>query len=389
MSLRKSPKRTPDLLEAARSNSQRSTGPRSPSGKQNAKMNAVKHGERSEPENHYAVIRALGEDPEEFENLKQELRGSFGPGDELWEKQIDELARLYWRRDRLERIQTSLMRRAVLEHDEWQRTRRKQIDSVTFDSSQSWVIDSFSLPDSEDRGVQLRAQLSLLGVVRVEVRQRVFKERIESLLRPYFEHQPGWRAARLMSLLWIFVECFKLEAQLFNADTLPTDKARYNETLEKHKGDKKAYEAKYQELLRLLDAEIAEVEEEFEHEEEVQAERAAIERDACLAPEGEQWKMLLRREETLDRAIDRKIKLLESLRKEKSKAGAGAGGEEKAGEMASGAGIDILSDLATVFAETYERSGNVVENTEEEEDGISAPGADDVPRGSAAGFSVK
>ena len=98
MSLRKSPKRTPDLLEAARSNSQRSTGPRSPSGKQNAKMNATKHGERSEPENHYAVMRALGEDPEEFAKLKHELMDSFGPGDALLEKQIDDLARLYWRR---------------------------------------------------------------------------------------------------------------------------------------------------------------------------------------------------------------------------------------------------------------------------------------------------
>ena len=44
-------------------------------------------------------------------------------------------------------------------------------------------------------------------------------------------------------------------------------------------------------------------------------ERVAIERDACLAPSGEEWKLMLRREETLDRSIDRKIKLLLSLRK--------------------------------------------------------------------------
>ena len=65
---------------------------------------------------------------------------------------------------------------------------------------------------------------------------------------------------------------------------------------------------------------MASVEEEFEYEEKLNEERAAIERDACLAPAGEEWRMMLRREESLDRAIDRKIKLLLSLRKAAQKA---------------------------------------------------------------------
>lgn len=52
---------------------------------------------------------------------------------------------------------------------------------------------------------------------------------------------------------------------------------------------------------------------------EAQEEMDAIDRDACLAPAGEEWKLMLRREETLDRSIDRKIKLLLSLRKEAAK----------------------------------------------------------------------
>ena len=55
--------------------------------------------------------------------------------------------------------------------------------------------------------------------------------------------------------------------------------------------------------------------EEFEFEQKVNEEKVAIERDACLAPSGEEWRMLLRREEALDRAIDRKIKLILTLRK--------------------------------------------------------------------------
>ena len=76
-----------------------------------------------------------------------------------------------------------------------------------------------------------------------------------------------------------------------------------------------ADELRYNELVLLLEDEMASVEEEFEYEEKLNEERAAIERDACLAPAGEEWRMMLRREESLDRAIDRKIKLLLSLRK--------------------------------------------------------------------------
>jgi hypothetical protein len=42
MSLRKSPQLTPQLLVATRHNAQHSTGPRSPTAKQNSKLNALK-----------------------------------------------------------------------------------------------------------------------------------------------------------------------------------------------------------------------------------------------------------------------------------------------------------------------------------------------------------
>jgi hypothetical protein len=75
-------------------------------------------------------------------------------------------------------------------------------------------------------------------------------------------------------------------------------------------------EPERQELLRLLEEEIASVREEFAYAEKANEERAAIERDACLAPEGEMWRMLLRQEAALDRSIDRKVRILLRLRKE-------------------------------------------------------------------------
>ena len=147
MSLRKSPGRTPELLAAARRNAQHSTGPRTPAAKQNTRLNALKHGQYAAPENQHEVMLALGEDPNEFEFLKQELLTCYGPGDALWKKQIDDLARLYWRRSRLERARGGVMRRALQAVDDWQHRRRQEIAGATFDASQGEMLDR-PLPES-------------------------------------------------------------------------------------------------------------------------------------------------------------------------------------------------------------------------------------------------
>ena len=83
MSLRKSTRLTPRRVDAARHNSQRSTGPRSEAGKERMKMNALKHGCDAAPENEAAVLRVLGEDHERYAALKRELATAYGPGDAL------------------------------------------------------------------------------------------------------------------------------------------------------------------------------------------------------------------------------------------------------------------------------------------------------------------
>ena len=91
MSLRKSPQLTPQLLAATRQNAQHSTGPRNAAAKQNSKLNALKHGAYVRDDNQRQAMLALGEDPEQFQTLTQELMSAFGPGDALWEKQINGL----------------------------------------------------------------------------------------------------------------------------------------------------------------------------------------------------------------------------------------------------------------------------------------------------------
>jgi hypothetical protein len=107
----------------------------------------------------------------------------------------------------------------------------------------------------------------------------------------------GWRVARISRLLRLFSDS--------------------SEAGEQQKGaTPQAGEPELQELLRLLDEEIAAVRQEFEYAEKLNAEKAAIERDACLAPVGETWRMMLRQESALDRSIDRKVKIVLGLRKQ-------------------------------------------------------------------------
>jgi hypothetical protein len=311
MSLRKSPELTPELLAAKRRNAQLSTGPRTPPGKQHSKLNALKHGLCAAPENDCQTMLALGEDPQEFDYLKQDLMLTYGPGDPLWEKQIDDLARLYWRRQRLERAQTGLMRRALLAVEEWQHRRQQEMAGATFDASQPGMLD-VSLSGSSDPGVQLRKLLSFLAVIREQVKQRTFHPLQGATLETLYRGRTGWRQARLLELLRLFTESFGPPAARLDPEL--------EETLRNQCGPREsAGEPQYEELLRLLEEEIAHVREEFEYAEKVNEEKAAIERDAALAPVGETWHMLLRQEGALDRSIDRKVRILLALRKEFTK----------------------------------------------------------------------
>jgi hypothetical protein len=349
MSLRKSPQLTPALLAAARHNAQHSTGPRSPAAKQNIKLNALKHGGRVSDENRCLAMQAPGEDPEEFENLKQELMSALTPGDALWEKQIDDLTWLYWRRDRLERAEEGLKRRALQGIDDWQHRRRQEMARVTFDASQHEMLD-VHLSESTDRGVTLRRTLSFLELIREEVKQRTFQVRQYSELESLYRGTTGWRQALIFSLLHRFGDPMYLEAQ--QADEEEKEYRRKMGIDHEPPG-----EAEHQELLRLLEEEIASVREEFEYAEKANEERAAIERDACLAPEGETWKMMLRQEAALDHSIDRKVRILLRLRKDAADRPVAPPSQD------DGAGMENIEEMVAsdISAQTPQGVGTVEE----------------------------
>ena len=171
----------------------------------------------------------------------------------------------------------------------------------------------------------------------------------------------GWRQGLMFNLLHRFGDPLFVPDERKNKE--------YAEWL-RESGYQPPGEPEYQELLRLLEEEIASVREEFAYAEKANEERAAIEREACLAPEGETWSMMLRQEAALDRSIDRKVRILMRLRKEFTDLPSAAHGEGDGGRMENMEGVpdnDIMSYTsqgveAGENSKMTERSGNVYEN---------------------------
>jgi len=315
MSLRKSTCLTPQRLDAARHNSQRSTGPRSEAGKQRMKMNALKHGCDAAPENEAAVMRALGEDPERYAALQRELATTYGPGDALWDHQVADLGKLYWRRNRIERMVTGMMRDALENVETERRSLARALADVTFEPSQCEAV-ALDLPKPTHPCVRLRMLISLWGVIREQVRRRYFPLAQRKQIESYYQGELGWRPRQIGHLLGLFMDWAYLHDQ--------QDQARLDKYVKESFGGEAGMEARYQELERLLEEQIAGVEAAFADEMKAQEEKDAIARDSCLAPENEAANMVLRLETALDRAIDRKVRILLTMRQEHARCRGGS-----------------------------------------------------------------
>ncbi len=376
MSLRKSTCLTSQRLDAGRRNAQHSTGPRSEAGKERIKMNALQHGCDAAPENEAAVMRALGEDPERYAALQRELATSYGPGDALWDQQLADLGKLYWRRNRIERMETGLMRDALQGVEERRRGVARDLADVTFEPSQCEAVAA-NLPKPTHPLVRLRLLISLWGVIRAQVQRQFFAHTQRKQIESYYEGQLGWRPRQIVHLLARFYDWAYLWQK--------KDQAKLDQYMKDTFGDEAGREARYQELERLLEEQIAAVEAAFAEEMKAQEEKDEIERDACLAPAGETWEMLLRQEAALDRSIDRKVRIILTMRQEHARLGRGGSRTAPAGEPKDRA-AEELSKVVGLGAQTEspaeenagetskspEQSENVIENKGPAAEGVAA-----------------
>jgi hypothetical protein len=90
-------------IAANRRNAQRSTGPRTISGKQQSRGNAVRHGLTAE-----TVIGVL-ENPEEYEAFEADVVADYDPGSAAEHELVIRLASLFWRLRRAAAIESGLL----------------------------------------------------------------------------------------------------------------------------------------------------------------------------------------------------------------------------------------------------------------------------------------
>jgi hypothetical protein len=309
MSLRKIPQVTPEVAAANRGNAQNSTGPRTSAGKDHSRLNALKHGLYTAAQNEPAVMSALGEDPAQFEASRQELLASYGPGDELWNRQLDDLAKLYWRRTRLERAQGALVHRSRLELEARERQRDTDLAAAHFDLSELDIPD-IEPPASGDACVRLRKILSALEIIRHYSARHTFRPRYYACVEKLYRGRMLPRVRRIARLLRAFADPTMIWARqeedqelkrMIEADCGPPDPAG---------------EAELAELQSLLKEEMVAVKEEYACAEQLHTEEVAVARDLCLVPADPAWDSLLRQEAVLDRAIDRKVRILMQMRRD-------------------------------------------------------------------------
>ncbi len=100
---------TPAQLSANRANAQRSTGPRSVEGKSVSRFNALKHGVDA------ATIALPGEDPDAYQALADAYTEAYQPADVADRFLVDTMIRADWQKQRLQRIESDLIRRVLAE----------------------------------------------------------------------------------------------------------------------------------------------------------------------------------------------------------------------------------------------------------------------------------
>jgi len=94
-------------IRANRSNAQRSTGPKTPEGKERTRFNALIHGLRAES----AVIP--GEDQAKFDQLLERLSAAWTPQDDMEKSLVEQIAVTQWKLARIDRSEARIHDPAV------------------------------------------------------------------------------------------------------------------------------------------------------------------------------------------------------------------------------------------------------------------------------------
>ena len=278
-------KLTPRQLESRRENATKSTGPRAEAGKRRAALNALKYGYYSGPQTKEQTMLLLGEDPQEFRAFRHSLIASRQPADAVERMLVEDVAMLAWKKRRLNRAQDGLQLRnlEILELD-----RHRQVLEVgreSADVSQEEVLKCGlrRLPKSPAKFGEILLQLETLAGL---VARQDFSQDIEPAIALLYGESVTLRGAQIANLY---------------------------EKLGQEGVETEEQQALAASLKIAIEEETRDVIEEYTLYLQEHVHVSPALRDSALAPVHPQWISIVRQEYTLDRLIERKLKLLTQI----------------------------------------------------------------------------
>jgi len=284
MSALKRKKTSERKLTANRGNALKSTGPRTSEGKRRVRVNAWKHGRRARTP--ASDLRERGEDARAYERWRREIVAAFEPRDPLEVHLVEELARLGWKRKRVERAQAALQEREVEKLELSHLRQLHALNRESLDSSDAEIIEH-GLLGAKDCTAKFEEALPLLEQVIEQVEKEEWAESFEAALQTLYGQRPPWRGSLVLSA--------------------------YRKVRDRGAPEAGQDECLQAGLLRLLHEERRDLLEQYELLRIEQVEITAPLREACLAPTDARWPNLLRQEAIIERQIDRRLRLLERL----------------------------------------------------------------------------
>ena len=264
------------------------SGPRTAEGKRRSCQNARKHGLYTDERFLQGAALELGDDPRQFQRLLKGLVEARQPVGALETALVEGIALLLSKQARLDRSELAVQVSNLHHHD---LERRKLSIKVGHDASDA--------VESEVREKGLRRSLDAPGKF-----EQVLGF-LTSLLAMIDKNEFGYEMRE--ALIALYGSDFTLRGVKLDEFRYALAKMPEGEAFEKAKNDMTAWVAE----------ELADVEREYElflHE-HVENTRAA--RMAATAPSQAQWAAIIRQQNSLDRQLERKIRLLMELQRER------------------------------------------------------------------------
>ena len=269
---------TPRMAEANRHNAEKSTGPRTPEGKQNVAYNALQHGLYGKPCLQFML--ATGEDPKELQQILTGLTESFHPFTPAQQMLVEDLAMLRWEKRRNQRAQAAAisfeLEQLDINTEELRKQRDREESGLSFDRAAVAEKGLINMPDCPGKFRQIRDKLKVLLE---QVNRKEFEVDVSNILLLLYGNQPSLRG----NLLCTYFDRFL---------TQPPDEVQHEQLRLAVIDELIEWGQKYATFMRRY------------------IEVSPARRDLCFAPTEARWKLILRQEAGIDRQIERKTRLL-------------------------------------------------------------------------------